>query len=742
MKIRTFLFSILTILLALANTNAIAHTSNDSPQGKYYALVIAIDDYKGNDWTPLKTPVNDAETIKDILLSKYSFEEVVTLYDEKATRSNIINYLDRISQNVTANDNLLVYFSGHGMEIASEGYWVPSDATTKERASLIANNEIKIALSKSVAKHALVMVDACFSGTIFKSAQSLIKNDGTQAYYDQVNELTSRQALTAGGLEPVLDGNSSHSTFATFLIKNLKKNQSPQMDAVELYQKIKIPVQANSPNTPRFGHIQDTGHEGGQFIFRINDEKMTACNFSGVKIKEGEKVIFPQEGGMLHAMVNEYGKKVYYEWVKGTKPLDAEETAALKVTKSGTYTVLVTTDDECSDAAVIEVIVALPALDVTIQEGSEVTFTNFGILHAMSSREDEKVVYEWTKDNFIIGQDADLKVVSDGIYTVVLRLSDGRKIASTTTKVSIKERTYTVRIGDNIERIARKFYGDESKKDFIYEANLNTIKKGELLRVGTELSVPLLAEEEAKAANDVNNRVYIAANDDMPPFSQVGLLNNGMLTDMVKSVYKNRRQVPVVDFVNGNILRANTFRGKATAAFPCVYSADEAGFFYYSDPLYQELTMLFINKEPIDDKAKEIKFSKDKDLKGMRIGVVRGFTCEKLVTLKNEGVIGIGAFNTWEECFKALQEGKIDIVAAPQSVGIYTLRTESSLNLKDFTMLEKELEVTPFYLVISKNHPEGEALIKDFNLSLKELKDAGEISKIQNTHIDIFQNID
>ena len=85
--------------------------------------------------------------------------------------------MDRIAQNITNKDNLLIYFSGHGIEIGNEGYWVPSDARTKERSQLIPNSEIKNALSKTVCKHALIMVDACFSSTIFKSSQFSIKND-------------------------------------------------------------------------------------------------------------------------------------------------------------------------------------------------------------------------------------------------------------------------------------------------------------------------------------------------------------------------------------------------------------------------------------------------------------------------------------------------------------------------------------------------------------------------------------
>ena len=738
MKFKTTIF---LLLMALTfNASATGTNNDDGKFGKYYALIIGVDNYTG-EWTPLKTPVNDCEALKGILSTKYSFDEVVTLYDEEATRKNIINYLDRITQNVTANDNLFIYFSGHGMEIGNEGYWVPADANTNDRATLIANNEIKIALSKSVVKHALVMVDACFSGTIFKSGSASFLTNQSESYYDEMYDIPSRQAMTAGGLEPVLDGSGEHSTFAKFVIKNLKKNQKPHMDATELFQRIKAPVQANSPNIPRFGHIQNTNHEGGQFIFRIDDEKTTSCNFSGVKIKEGNKTVFSHEGGMLHAIVNEYDKKVYYQWVKGTKVIEGESTPALKVEESGTYTVLVTTDDECADAQVIEVTVALPTLSVTVQEGNEVTFTNSGILHALVTRDDD-VEYEWSKDNFIVSQDKDLKVISSGLYTVTLRLKDGRKIATANTNVIVKERTYTVRIGDNIERIARKFYGNEGKVNVLYEANRGVIKEGELLRVGTELSVPLLEEEEAEAVSDLANtaRVYISANQDMPPFSKVGLLNNGMLTDIVKNTYKNTAQIPVIDFVSGNMARSNTFRGKSTASFPCVYNAQDANFFHYSDAIYQELTVIFTNKEQLDPKGKPIKYTKDKDLKGLKVAVVRGFEGKKLSELRAESIIGVLAYKSWEECFEALKAGKVDFVAAPQSVGLYTIKTSSELQIKEFKMLDKELEVTAFHLVISKNHPDGEALIKEFNSSLKELKEKGDISKIQNTHIDIIQN--
>lgn len=743
MKNFTRVFVLLFFVAYFSPTFAATDPEEEVNKKRYYALLVAIDEYKGTEWSQLKTPINDANKIKDVLLGKYGFEEVITIYDEQATRANIINKIDKLAQNVTENDNIFIYFSGHGVEIGNEGYWVPADALTNERSQLIPNSEIKTALAKTVSQHALIMVDACFSSTIFKSSQVSIQNDGSVDYYNQIDALMSRQAITAGGLEPVLDGSGEHSTFAKYLIKYLKKNKKENLDASELYEMLKYPVQANSPNVPRFGHIQNTGHEGGQFIFKLSKNTDKSCNFSGVKIKEGAKVIFPHDGGMLHALVDEYDKKIYYEWVKGSSSLTTKG-KDLKITESGTYSVIVTTDDECSDAAVVEVIVALPDVEVQIQEGSDVSFTNEGTLHAILSNVGEDVIYEWSKNNYIIGQEPNLDVVEAGTYEVTIRLKDGRKIATSKTVVSIKDRTYSIRIGDNMARIARKFYGDVSKEDYLYEVNSGIVQKGELLRVGTEIKIPVLDKKvtEDVVPNSTANRLHIAANEDMPPFSQIGLFNNGMITDIVKTVIKEGGEVPVVDFMSGNKMRAQTFSGKTTAAFPCVYNEDEAKFFYFSKPLYKELTVIFISMEaPLDKngKPKKIAYNKERDLTGNRIAVVRGFVSEKLLKLKKERKIGLLAYNTWEECFEKLKEGKVDMVAAPQAVGILTTQNSRNVSSKDFKMLSKTFEETSFHLVVSKQRPDGKAVIEKFNKTLTKMNKDGSIGKIQNMHIDIFQ---
>jgi hypothetical protein len=81
--------------------------------GEYYGLIIGIDEYSG-EWPPLKNAVNDARGVAELLSSKYTFKYIKTLYNREATRDNILKEFEFLLQKVKENDNVLIYYSGHG----------------------------------------------------------------------------------------------------------------------------------------------------------------------------------------------------------------------------------------------------------------------------------------------------------------------------------------------------------------------------------------------------------------------------------------------------------------------------------------------------------------------------------------------------------------------------------------------------------------------------------------------------
>ncbi len=244
--------------------------------GKYIALVIGINSYEGY-WRPLRNAVNDAEGLANTLRDKYQFDEVITLLDEQATRRNIIQKFEWLSENTTKDDNILIFYAGHGQfnKALNKGYWVPVDAQTNSVADYISNNDVKTFVGGIPSKHTLLITDACFAGDIFRGSKTeSIKFDpnNMEKYYKEVYRKQSRLALTSGGVEEVSDaGKDDHSIFTYYLLKALEENDKKYFDANQLFNDFRIAVTNNSEQTPMLQVIRDTQDEGGQFIFIKRD---------------------------------------------------------------------------------------------------------------------------------------------------------------------------------------------------------------------------------------------------------------------------------------------------------------------------------------------------------------------------------------------------------------------------------------------------------------------------------------
>jgi uncharacterized caspase-like protein len=219
---------------------------------------------------PLETPVTDARALKSALMSKYGFDPkyVLELYDREATREGIIKNLEYLTKAVRPEDNLLIFFAGHGKydRVLQRGYWIPTDAEVGSTANYLANTDIQAFISAIGSRATLVVSDACFSGTIFRDSPPKPK---TERYFTEVSKLKARQALISGGNEPVMDAGVSndHSIFAYYLLDRLRSNQDPYLTVSSLFERIKLPVSNSSQQTPQCMPIFSAGDEGGEFVF-------------------------------------------------------------------------------------------------------------------------------------------------------------------------------------------------------------------------------------------------------------------------------------------------------------------------------------------------------------------------------------------------------------------------------------------------------------------------------------------
>ena len=229
--------------------------------GGYHALVIGIDRYRAID--PLKTAVHDARTVADLLSKEYGFK-VTLLVD--ATRGQILDAFDDLRRALTENDNLLVYYAGHGFldRDSDRGFWLPVDAHTDRRSNWLSNADIADMVRGARAKHVLVVADSCYAGTLTRnvSVQMSALDD-----FARLAQQRARTALVSGGLEPVEDaGGGKHSVFAKAFIEQLMANTGV-VDMSQIFSAMRRQVILTAAQTPQYGDIRQTGHEGGDFIF-------------------------------------------------------------------------------------------------------------------------------------------------------------------------------------------------------------------------------------------------------------------------------------------------------------------------------------------------------------------------------------------------------------------------------------------------------------------------------------------
>ena len=243
-----------------------------------WAIVVGIDKYQK--WPQLQYAVRDAEGVGQLLVQKFGFapERVLTLKNEQATRAGILAaFHDRLAHGkLQPNDRLFVFFAGHGAtrKLSSGrdlGYIVPSDADPDKLATdAIPMTEIQNIAESLPAKHALFVMDACYSGL------GLTRGGANGSFLRDNARRLGRQMLTAGGTDQLVSdgGPNGHSVFTWTLLQALggkaDLNGDGLITGTELAAYVAPAVSSVSQQTPAFGSLP--GSEGGEFVFELPEE--------------------------------------------------------------------------------------------------------------------------------------------------------------------------------------------------------------------------------------------------------------------------------------------------------------------------------------------------------------------------------------------------------------------------------------------------------------------------------------
>ncbi|MBI4700986.1 MAG: caspase family protein [Deltaproteobacteria bacterium] len=168
-----------------------------SQYARRLGVTVGIDAY-GKPWPPLAAAVADARRMAE-LMRALGFDEVESLENEQATRAGILDLIERrLPSRAAPKDLVVIYFAGHGHSTGERGFVVPQDATAEVEQTGLSVQQLKETALRLRARHVLYLVDACFSGSMFRRP-SADQDTNDFAFWENAAAQRVVQIATAGG---------------------------------------------------------------------------------------------------------------------------------------------------------------------------------------------------------------------------------------------------------------------------------------------------------------------------------------------------------------------------------------------------------------------------------------------------------------------------------------------------------------------------------------------------------------
>jgi polar amino acid transport system substrate-binding protein len=321
--------------------------------------------------------------------------------------------------------------------------------------------------------------------------------------------------------------------------------------------------------------------------------------------------------------------------------------------------------------------------------------------------------------------------------------------------------TYTIAAGDSLSKIADVAYGDASAFQIIYSANVDTIGPNPgVISVGMRIEVPCLGNTTASTAAPLSEdvgverlpfpdtrQIRVAQGSNWAPFANENQAQGGMITEIANVALANSAGgTPYkIDFINDwgahltPLITDHAYDFSLSWFKPNCDQIDRLGEdsqfrcnnFDWTEPMFEQVFGYYT-------RASEPEVTSYADFLGKVVCRPSGYATFQLEEndLKEPNITLVRPSDQ-NECFTALAAGDVDVVAlAVDAADGAMVETGTA----DAIRLNEELaQILTIHGVISKNNPQGEAMLAEFNSGLIAIKDTGEWFEIVRRHLSEFR---
>jgi polar amino acid transport system substrate-binding protein len=337
---------------------------------------------------------------------------------------------------------------------------------------------------------------------------------------------------------------------------------------------------------------------------------------------------------------------------------------------------------------------------------------------------------------------------------------------------------HTVKEGETLAQIAARVYGNPTQWTVIFYANQDRLGGNiSMLVPGLSLRLPCIggtrpaaaatpaapspagagappASEPAFVISSLLHRVEFLTADGFAPYTGRSLEGGGMLTQIISSAMtlikdesKGRFDYGI-SWVNdwaahlNPLLLTRAFdvgfpwarpdcEGAATLDQSSQFRCQR---FFFSDPLYEVLTGMFVRT------SSKVKSLRRDEISGMTLCRPAGYPIHELDkdgrNWVKDGIVTLMRPPSVDECFRLLDTGAVDGVVEAELAGRASI---TSLGLTGkVRMLDQPVALTTYHALVSKSHPYARTILYYINSSLEKLRESGEYDRIIERHLGRF----
>lgn len=336
---------------------------------------------------------------------------------------------------------------------------------------------------------------------------------------------------------------------------------------------------------------------------------------------------------------------------------------------------------------------------------------------------------------------------------------------------------YTLKAGDTLADIARTVYGNASQWSVIYYANQDRLDNNTTLLVpGVSLKIPCLggadkaqapapadiappasarpAEAQAFQLSSILRRIEFLTAEGYAPFTGRNLSQGGMVIDLLQeamNLIKTQAKGGFdyqISWVNDWSAHLNPLLITRALDAGVPWSKPECNRpevldkpaqyicqkFFFSDPLYESVTALFVRNDG------SFSFDKEEQILGKKICRAKGWSTYDLDkggrNWVKEGKITLMQPPRAEDCFRLLDEGTVDGVVIAELTG---LAVAGTVGMSDRVhAASRPINIETFHVIVAKTHPSARVILYYINNALARLRETGAYDAITARHLEQF----